>query len=449
MKFDFERIKALFGVKKKPKETETVESATVGEDTGDEILENLERNFETGGKKKKSSFGNLPRQAILGVLTIAAVGGLFLYSNGYFKKNGGGDAPSAETLSRTGGGGSDFSGMGDAGKSGESRNASKSKRSEKKEVATGAMKTKNPKVSAEKRKRKKEESSGSGEDTSLTKDILTAAKPGEAAKGDDKTMRPEPEKVANREKKGDETVEFIEKTIPNDTLSGKEDPIAAIDEKVVETRSYNEYLAQKLALLSKLTEYYKRKKKLEELMDLFKKGYKKEDEAEEIEKKAARKALMAVNDKIGGISEELRRLKEEIRKAKRKDKNDVADYGAFSKEMGELEGFSIFVKDGRYVAVVKTPKGERIFRKGGYYKGFKIADITSDGITFEKNGVKYIYAGESAAEGYAVVNIPLAGGEAGEEKFIGDKKRSPRKYVPKPSGSEMARMILDKNLGRR
>ena len=273
-----------------------------------------------------------------------------------------------------------------------------------------------------------------------------------------------PEQIKKKINETNIIIRKMQKHLTHAQLTGQNDPIGLVDKTVMENRNFDLYLQSQIRLMQKLITYYKQKAELEKTLQLYEMAFSNknnknsntnnkinqnqnsEQKKIEEETKVMQRTLQQL---ITPLQQEVSALKQKLEQQQQKNKgasqNNTQQFSKMAKM--SLNDLNIFIKDGKYIAVVHTPLGDKIFKEGNYFNGYKIDKILPNVIIFERNGQKYYYTyNQVLGEKYEVAKIKLPG-RISETNLRTNNKNAPKvKQYKVVSRQEILRRLLQQRL---
>jgi len=254
-------------------------------------------------------------------------------------------------------------------------------------------------------------------------------------------------------------IKEIQNHLVNAKLTGVNDPIGMVDKTIMENRNYDLYLQSQIQLMRKLISYYKQKAELQKTLQLYKMAFNGADaesgaQRQNNSQQEAEKLQKTLKQVVAPLQQQIVMLKQELIKTKRQkqeqkettsQKQVNADFNQMTKI--KLNDLNIFVKNGKYIAVVHTEFGDKIFEEGDYFNGYKIDKILPNMIVFEKNGQKFYYTyNQTLNQKYEVAKIELPGKLSKSEVKDKKKKEGQVKQYKSVSKQQLLQQLLQKRL---
>lgn len=255
-------------------------------------------------------------------------------------------------------------------------------------------------------------------------------------------------------------IDKIQKHLINAKLQGVNDPIGLIDKTVMTNRNFNLYLQSQIQLMRKLVSYYKQKAELQKTLQLYKMAFyknrnKQNNNRQNGNSQQKMEQIQKVLQKVvSPLQQQIIVLKQELEKAKQQNlnKNKInnqrqtsADFNQMTKL--KLNDLNIFIKNGKYIAVVHTDIGDKIFKEGDFFNGYRIDKILPNMIIFEKNGQKFYYTyNQTLNQKYQVAKIELPGKLSKSEVRTEKTKTGEVKEYKTVSRQKLLQQLLQKRL---
>ena len=209
--------------------------------------------------------------------------------------------------------------------------------------------------------------------------------------------------------------------IPNDIE--KKDLMTLNSEKLIENKNYEQYLQSKIEVMQKLLLYYKKTAELKKALDVYKQVLNPNKGSNSTSGRNAQKQPSIspeLKNTLIQLQNQIVNLKNEIKK----EKKTQIDIQTPQRRL-DITSMNVFAKDGKYIAVIKNPNGDRVLQVGDFYNGAKIVGITPTTITFQKGTQRYYYnttTSFNAKYQTAKIKLPVTISTTSLKENIKDKK---------------------------
>jgi hypothetical protein len=268
------------------------------------------------------------------------------------------------------------------------------------------------------------------------------------------------EQIKNDIKKTNQQIKKIQQHLIESKLTGQNDPVGLIDKTIMKNRNYDLYLQSQIRLMKKLVTYYKQRTELQKTLKLYKMAFLGDDETNGYSSKNIKhrtdnteqlqKALKSV---VMPLERQIAVLKKQLEKAKRQEAlQNIKEREEFSfvgiKKSLNLNDLNIFAKNGKYIAVIHTSVGDKIYKEGDYFNGYKIQQILPNLIIFERNGQKFYYSyNQNLNQEYqtAEITLPAKITKNGVKENKNNKKNQVKEYTP-VSRQQLIQRLLQQRL---
>jgi hypothetical protein len=253
-------------------------------------------------------------------------------------------------------------------------------------------------------------------------------------------------------------IKTIERHLISGKLKGEKDPIGLMDKTIIKNRNFDLYLQSQIQLMRKLISYYKQKAELEKTLELYKMAYYKnknmsgENRLNNGIDVQTQKMTMILKNVVAPLQNQINQLQKQLKEQKRKkhknENHNIQSNLDFNKMSGtKLSDLNIFAKNNKYIAVIHTDNGDKIYEEGDYFNGYKIDKILPNMIVFEKNGQKFYYTyNQTLNIKYQVAKIKLPNEISKSEVKTGNKNKTKVKQYHSVSKQELLQKLLQKKL---
>jgi hypothetical protein len=256
-------------------------------------------------------------------------------------------------------------------------------------------------------------------------------------------------------KRTNRQIKQIQQHLVNSKLTGKNDPVGLIDETIMKNRNYDLYLQSQIQLMKKLVTYYKQRTELQKTLRLYKMAFLNDTKGNKVKstqekthqlQQALKSVITPLERQIAILKKQLEDKNKQVRVKKEKT-DEFVSFGRV-KESLNLSDLNIFVKNGKYIAVIHTSAGDKIYKEGDYFNGYKIKQILPNLIIFEKNGQKFYYSyNQNLNQKYQTAEIALPAKITKSEVKTNknDKNNKIKEYKP-VSRQELLQKLLQQRL---